>query len=51
MPVDFVETPAEEISDILTINIKATLRVTSAVTPGMVSRCVIWPTFFQLTDP
>ncbi|THH16063.1 hypothetical protein EW146_g4525 [Bondarzewia mesenterica] len=38
MPVDFVDTPADEIHDILAININATLRVTSLVSPGMVSR-------------
>ncbi|KAI0317034.1 3-ketoacyl-CoA reductase [Amylostereum chailletii] len=38
MPTDFVETPADEISDILAINVNATVRVTSIVTPGLVSR-------------
>lgn len=38
MPVDFVDTPASEIADILTININATLRMTSLVLPGMKSR-------------
>ena len=38
MPSDFVDTPADEIRDILAINVSATLRVTSLVTPGMVSR-------------
>lgn len=40
MPVDFVETPADEINDILSLNIDATLRVTSAIAPGMVLRYV-----------
>ena len=38
MPTDFVETPAEEMRDILAINVQATVRVTALVAPGMVSR-------------
>jgi 17beta-estradiol 17-dehydrogenase / very-long-chain 3-oxoacyl-CoA reductase len=38
MPVDFVETTQQEIDDILTVNINGTLRTTSIVLPGMISR-------------
>ncbi|KAA1478108.1 NAD(P)-binding protein [Dentipellis sp. KUC8613] len=38
MPTDFVDTPADELHDIVAINVNATLRVTALVTPGMVSR-------------
>ncbi|KAI0064850.1 3-ketoacyl-CoA reductase [Artomyces pyxidatus] len=38
MPTDFIDTPAEEMNDILAINVNATLRVTSFVAPGMASR-------------
>ncbi|KAF8635192.1 hypothetical protein AX17_003968 [Amanita inopinata Kibby_2008] len=38
MPTYFVETPQDEIEDIVTINVHATLRVTGAVLPGMVQR-------------
>jgi 17beta-estradiol 17-dehydrogenase / very-long-chain 3-oxoacyl-CoA reductase len=38
MPVYFVDTPKQELEDILKINITATLRITSAVLPGMISR-------------
>lgn len=41
MPTDFVETPAEELHDILAINVQATVRVTALVAPGMVSRYVL----------
>ncbi|KAF9047393.1 3-ketoacyl-CoA reductase [Panaeolus papilionaceus] len=36
MPVNFAETPSDEMNDILTINCNATLRVTYTVLPGMV---------------
>ncbi|KAI8931264.1 hypothetical protein NX059_011611 [Plenodomus lindquistii] len=38
IPVPFVETPKQEMNDIIIINCMATLRVTHIVTPGMVSR-------------
>ncbi|TFY82023.1 hypothetical protein EWM64_g1987 [Hericium alpestre] len=38
MPTDFVDTPADEIHDILAINVNATVRVTEIIVPGMVSR-------------
>ncbi|KAI0812371.1 3-ketoacyl-CoA reductase [Irpex lacteus] len=37
-PTDFVDTTEEEVDNILTINIDATLKVTRAVLPGMVQR-------------
>ncbi|KAF2275689.1 NAD(P)-binding protein [Westerdykella ornata] len=38
IPVPFVETPEDEMRDIIMINCMATLRVTQIVTPGMISR-------------
>ncbi|KAF8129950.1 hypothetical protein EV363DRAFT_1219869 [Boletus edulis] len=38
MPSYFVETAEQEIEDIVTINVNATLRVTHAVLPGMIQR-------------
>lgn len=38
IPVPFVETPAKEMSDIITINCMGTLKVTQIVAPGMVKR-------------
>lgn len=38
IPVPFVETPAQEMTDIIMINCMATLRVTKEVVPGMMSR-------------
>ncbi|KAF8995497.1 3-ketoacyl-CoA reductase [Cyathus striatus] len=38
MPAYFVDTPKDEITDILAININATLRVTYGVLPGMVKK-------------
>lgn len=38
MPAYFVDTPKDEITDIVAINVNATLRVTYAVLPGMVQR-------------
>jgi len=38
MPVPFVETPPQEMMDIITINCIGTLRVTKIILPGMVSR-------------
>lgn len=40
MPAYLVDTPKDEIIDIVSININATLRVTYAVLPGMVQRYV-----------
>ena len=40
MPAYLVDTPKDEISDIVTINVSATLRVTYTILPGMVKRCV-----------
>lgn len=42
MPAYLVDTPKEEISDIISINVNATLRVTYAVLPGMIQRCVVY---------
>lgn len=41
MPAYLVDTPKDEITDIVSINVNATLRVTYAVLPGMIQRCVI----------
>jgi NAD(P)-dependent dehydrogenase (short-subunit alcohol dehydrogenase family) len=41
MPVYFVDTPKQELGDILKINIAGTLRITSAVLPGMISLYVL----------
>lgn len=38
IPVPFVETPDQEMRDIIMINCMATLRVTKLITPGMISR-------------
>ncbi|KAG6884998.1 hypothetical protein C0993_006649 [Termitomyces sp. T159_Od127] len=38
MPVYLVDTPQEEMADIVAINVNATLRVTYAVLPGMIKR-------------
>ncbi|KNZ73940.1 3-ketoacyl-CoA reductase [Termitomyces sp. J132] len=38
MPVYLVDTPKEEMADIVAINVNATLRVTYAILPGMVQR-------------
>ncbi|KAF4620334.1 hypothetical protein D9613_000358 [Agrocybe pediades] len=38
MPVYFAETPEDELTDIVSINVTATLRVTHAILPGMVQR-------------
>jgi len=38
MPVPFLETEDVEMEDIITINVKGTLKVTKAVAPGMVAR-------------
>jgi len=38
IPVPFIETPKEEVRDIIAINCNATLRVTQIVAPGMVKR-------------
>jgi 17beta-estradiol 17-dehydrogenase / very-long-chain 3-oxoacyl-CoA reductase len=38
IPVPFIETPKQEMNDIIMINCMATLRVTQLITPGMVSR-------------
>jgi 17beta-estradiol 17-dehydrogenase / very-long-chain 3-oxoacyl-CoA reductase len=40
MPADFVDTPKQEIDDILTININGTVRVTYAILPGMIARYI-----------
>lgn len=40
MPVYFVDTPKDELEDIVTINVNATIKVTYAILPGMVQRCV-----------
>lgn len=40
MPVYLVDTPKEEITDIVAINVNATLRVTYTILPGMVQRYV-----------
>lgn len=38
MPAYLIDTPKDEIKDIVSINVDATLRVTYAVLPGMVKR-------------
>jgi 17beta-estradiol 17-dehydrogenase / very-long-chain 3-oxoacyl-CoA reductase len=38
IPVPFVETPKQEMNDIIVINCMATLKVTQLVAPGMISR-------------
>jgi short-subunit dehydrogenase len=38
MPAYLVDTPADEMKDIVNINVNATLRVTYAVLPGMIQR-------------
>jgi len=38
IPVPFVETPAQEMNDIIIINCMATLKVTQTIAPGMISR-------------
>lgn len=38
MPAYFVDTPKEEINDILNINVNGTIRTTYAILPGMVQR-------------
>ncbi|KAF6760181.1 3-ketoacyl-CoA reductase [Ephemerocybe angulata] len=38
MPVNFVDTPQDELKDIPAINVDATIRVTHAILPGMVQR-------------
>jgi len=38
MPADFVDTPKQEIEDILMININGTVRATYVILPGMVQR-------------
>ena len=40
MPAYFVDTPKDEMSDIVAINVNATLRVTYTILPGMIKRCV-----------
>lgn len=37
-PSDFVDAPVEEVDNILTININATLKVTRTILPGMIKR-------------
>jgi len=38
MPVYLVDTPLDEIKDIVSINVNATVRVTYAILPGMIQR-------------
>jgi len=38
MPAYLVDTPIDEIKDIVSINVNATLRVTYAILPSMVQR-------------
>jgi 17beta-estradiol 17-dehydrogenase / very-long-chain 3-oxoacyl-CoA reductase len=40
MPVYFVDTPKDELEDIVSINVNATIKVTYAILPGMVQRYV-----------
>lgn len=40
-PVYFAESEPSELSDIIAVNIGATVRITRMVLPGMVKRCVI----------
>jgi 17beta-estradiol 17-dehydrogenase / very-long-chain 3-oxoacyl-CoA reductase len=38
MPTDFIDTPADEMTDILAINVLAIVRITSFVAPNMASK-------------
>ena len=38
MPVYLVDTPLDELKDIVNINVNAALRVTHAILPGMIQR-------------
>ena len=51
IPVDFVDTPDDEMDAIVEINVNATLKVTKMVLPSMLSRYVV-PSFslFYVTD-
>lgn len=40
-PVYFAESEPSELSDIIAVNIGATVRITRMVLPGMVKRCVL----------
>lgn len=40
MPVDYVDTPQQEIEDILAVNVNGTLGITSVILPGMVAKYV-----------
>lgn len=42
-PVNFAESEPSELSDIIAINVDATVRVTRIVLPGMVKRCALVP--------
>lgn len=50
MPVYFEETPKEELKDIVSINVNATLRVTYAILPGMISR-LVWSSGYAKLEP
>ena len=50
MPAYLVDTPKDEISDIVAINVNATLRVTYAILPGMIQRCVHHTVGFEDKD-
>ena len=50
MPAYFIDTPQDEIADIVAINVNATLRVTYAILPGMVKRyaCCLFLSLYHL---
>jgi len=50
MPAYFIDTPQDEITDIVAINVNATLRVTYAILPGMVKRyaCCLFRRLYHL---
>lgn len=39
-PADFIDAPEDEVDSILAININSVLKVTRAILPGMIQRCV-----------
>lgn len=50
MPAYLVDTPKDEISDIVAINVNATLRVTYTILPGMIKRYVHYIGCYEIKD-